>query len=63
MSAQNTKILLIDDDAEIRYSLDRVLSQDGHDVVAADAVFHGCRNLCCSHHYTTYCKTTVLKLL
>ena len=37
MSAQNTKILLIDDDAEIRYSLDRVLSQDGHEVVAADS--------------------------
>ena len=37
MSAQNTKILLIDDDAEIRYSLDRVLSQDGHEVLAADS--------------------------
>jgi two-component system nitrogen regulation response regulator GlnG len=37
MSAQNTKILLIDDDAEIRYSLDRVLSQDGHEVIAADS--------------------------
>ncbi|HAU60457.1 MAG TPA: DNA-binding response regulator, partial [Opitutae bacterium] len=37
MTALNTKILLIDDDAEIRYSLDRVLSQDGHEVVAADS--------------------------
>ena len=32
-----TTILLIDDDAEIRYSLDRVLSQDGHSVIAADS--------------------------
>ena len=37
MTAQNTKILLIDDDAEIRYSLDRVLAQDGHEVIAADS--------------------------
>lgn len=35
----NTKptILLIDDDAEIRYSLDRVLSQEGHTVISAES--------------------------
>lgn len=35
----NTKpsILLIDDDAEIRYSMDRVLSQEGYQVVSADS--------------------------
>lgn len=32
-----TTILLIDDDAEIRYSLDRVLSQEGHEVISADS--------------------------
>ena len=36
-SSAKTTILLIDDDAEIRYSLDRVLSQDGHSVIAADS--------------------------
>ena len=30
-------ILLIDDDAEIRYSLDRVLSQEGHVILSADS--------------------------
>jgi DNA-binding NtrC family response regulator len=30
-------ILLIDDDAEIRYSLDRVLTQEGHGVISADS--------------------------
>jgi DNA-binding NtrC family response regulator len=30
-------ILLIDDDAEIRYSLDRVLSQEGHAVISANS--------------------------
>ena len=30
-------ILLIDDDAEIRYSLDRVLSQEGHAILSADS--------------------------
>jgi len=30
-------VLLIDDDAEIRYSLDRVLSQEGHAVICADS--------------------------
>ena len=37
MSDKNSSILLIDDDAEIRYSLDRVLSQEGHHVVASDS--------------------------
>ena len=30
-------VLLIDDDAEIRYSLDRVLSQEGHAVICSDS--------------------------
>ena len=30
-------ILIIDDDTEIRYSLDRVLSQEGHTVISADS--------------------------
>ena len=37
MSTKNSSILLIDDDSEIRYSLDRVLTQEGHHVVAADS--------------------------
>ena len=37
MSNKNSSILLIDDDAEIRYSLDRVFTQEGHHVVAADS--------------------------
>ena len=37
MSPKENKILLIDDDAEIRYSLDRVLRQDGHLVISADS--------------------------
>ena len=37
MISQNSTILIIDDDAEIRYSLDRVLSQDGHQIISADS--------------------------
>lgn len=37
MTANKSKILIIDDDAEIRYSLDRVLNQDGHDLISADS--------------------------
>ena len=41
MSPKENKILLIDDDAEIRYSLDRVLRQDGHLVISADSGENG----------------------
>ena len=34
---QNSTILIIDDDAEIRYSLDRVLAPDGHKIITADS--------------------------
>ena len=37
MTNQKPTILLIDDDAEIRYSLDRVLSQEGHTVISAES--------------------------
>ena len=37
MTKDKSTILIIDDDAEIRYSLDRVLSQDGHDLISADS--------------------------
>ena len=37
MANPKPTILLIDDDAEIRYSLDRVLSQEGHSVISADS--------------------------
>jgi DNA-binding NtrC family response regulator len=37
VSNQNSTILIIDDDAEIRYSLDRVLSPDGHTIITADS--------------------------
>ena len=37
LKPSQSTILLIDDDAEIRYSLDRVLSQDGHTILAADS--------------------------
>ena len=37
MTSQNSTILIIDDDAEIRYSLDRVLSPDGHTIITADS--------------------------
>ena len=37
MTNSKATILLIDDDAEIRYSLDRVLSQSGHSVITADS--------------------------
>ena len=37
MTSELKTILLIDDDAEIRYSLDQVLSKDGHKVIAADS--------------------------
>ncbi len=36
-NSQNSTILIIDDDAEIRYSLDRVLSPDGHNILTADS--------------------------
>lgn len=35
--SQKPTILIIDDDAEIRYSLDRVLSPDGHKIITADS--------------------------
>ena len=37
MTNSKATILLIDDDAEIRYSLDRVLSQEGHVILSADS--------------------------
>lgn len=37
MTNYKATILLIDDDAEIRYSLDRVLSQEGHVILTADS--------------------------
>ena len=37
MTTQKSTILIIDDDAEIRYSLDRVLSPDGHVILTADS--------------------------
>lgn len=37
MTTQKSTILIIDDDAEIRYSLDRVLSPDDHTVITADS--------------------------
>ena len=37
MTNPKATILLIDDDAEIRYSLDRVLSQEGHVILSADS--------------------------
>ena len=37
MTNPKPTILLIDDDAEIRYSLDRVLTQEGHAVISADS--------------------------
>jgi DNA-binding NtrC family response regulator len=37
LKSSNSIILLIDDDAEIRYSLDRVLSKDGHNIITADS--------------------------
>ena len=37
MTSQNSTILIIDDDAEIRYSLDRVLAPDGHTILTADS--------------------------
>ena len=37
MISTKSTILLIDDDAEIRYSIDRVLSQEGYEVVSADS--------------------------
>ena len=37
VNTQKSTILIIDDDAEIRYSLDRVLSSDGHAVITADS--------------------------
>ena len=37
MTTNKSKILIIDDDAEIRYSLDRVLNQDGHFLISADS--------------------------
>ena len=37
MTNSKATILLIDDDADIRYSLDRVLSQEGHVILTADS--------------------------
>ena len=37
VTTQNSTILIIDDDAEIRYSLDRVLSPDGQKIITADS--------------------------
>ena len=41
LKTNNSTILIIDDDAEIRYSLDRVLSPDGHHILTADSGEHG----------------------
>ena len=41
VSTQNSTILIIDDDAEIRYSLDRVLTPDGHSIITADSGENG----------------------
>ena len=37
MNESISKILIIDDDSEIRYSLDRVLKQEGHTLLSADS--------------------------
>ncbi len=37
MNSKQASILIIDDDAEIRYSLDRVLSTMGHRIISADS--------------------------
>ena len=37
MTSKQASILIIDDDAEIRYSLDRVLSTMGHRIISADS--------------------------
>lgn len=37
MTSKQASILIIDDDAEIRYSLDRVLSTMGHRIITADS--------------------------
>ena len=37
MSKSNSKVLIIDDDAEIRYSLDRVLSTQNLQVISSDS--------------------------
>ena len=37
MTNPKATILLIDDDAEIRYSLDRVLKQEGYNIITADS--------------------------
>ena len=37
MKNSKTTILIIDDDAEIRYSLDRVLGSEGHEIITADS--------------------------
>jgi len=41
VTKQNCTILVIDDDAEIRYSLDRVLAPDGHTILTADSGENG----------------------
>ncbi len=41
VTKQNCTILVIDDDAEIRYSLDRVLAPDGHSILTADSGENG----------------------
>ena len=37
MTSKQASILIIDDDAEIRYSLDRVLTTMGHITISADS--------------------------
>ena len=41
MKTDKSTILIIDDDAEIRYSLERVLSPDGHHIITADSGENG----------------------
>ncbi len=41
MTSRPATILIIDDDAEIRYSLDRVLAPEGHNVITADSGENG----------------------
>ena len=45
MTNSKPTILLIDDDAEIRYSLDRVLAQEGYSIMTADSGSRGSKRL------------------
>ena len=47
VSTQKSTILIIDDDAEIRYTLDRVLSPDGHTILSADSGEEGVKVAAC----------------